>query len=84
MRKGMAYAGSDPYYRRMSPRTIAVAIAALAFSVTAHAQWLTDRTPGIPRLADGQPISRRRRRARPMANLTSPESGSRRPTLLTY
>ena len=55
MRKGMAYAGFDPYYRRMSPRTIAVAIAALAFSVTAHAQWLTDRTPGIPRLADGQP-----------------------------
>jgi len=39
----------------MSPRTFAIAIAALAFSVAAHAQWLTDRTAGIPRLPDGKP-----------------------------
>lgn len=39
----------------MSPNTFAAAIAAFAFSVAAHAQWVTDRTPGIPRLADGKP-----------------------------
>jgi hypothetical protein len=39
----------------VSPRTIAIAVAAFAFSTAALAQWLTDRTPGIPRLADGKP-----------------------------
>ena len=39
----------------MSPGTIVIAVAAFAFSTAAHAQWLTDRTPGIPRLADGKP-----------------------------
>jgi hypothetical protein len=39
----------------MSIATIAMGIALFACSVTAHAQWLTDRTPGIPRLADGKP-----------------------------
>ena len=34
--------------------TIAPGIALFACSVAAHAQWLTDRTPGIPRLADGK------------------------------
>jgi hypothetical protein len=37
------------------PRSIALAIVAVTFSVAAHAQWLTDRTPGIPRLPDGKP-----------------------------
>jgi hypothetical protein len=39
----------------MSRTTIAVGIALFACSLTAHAQWLTDRTPGVPRLADGKP-----------------------------
>ncbi|MGH8240789.1 MAG: hypothetical protein ACREXP_27755 [Steroidobacteraceae bacterium] len=39
----------------MSITTAAMGIALLVCSVTAHAQWLTDRTPGIPRLADGKP-----------------------------
>lgn len=39
----------------MSIATIAMGIALFACSVTAQAQWLTDRTPGIPRLADGKP-----------------------------
>jgi hypothetical protein len=39
----------------VSPGTIVIAVAAFAFSTAAHAQWLTDRTPGIPRLADGKP-----------------------------
>jgi len=39
----------------MSITTIVTGIALLACSVAAHAQWLTDRTPGIPRLADGKP-----------------------------
>lgn len=32
-----------------------MATAAFALSATAQAQWVTDRTPGIPRLADGKP-----------------------------
>lgn len=39
----------------MSTRTIAVTVAALAFSAAAHAQWINERTPNIPRLADGKP-----------------------------
>jgi hypothetical protein len=39
----------------MSITTAITGIALLACSVTAHAQWLTDRIPGIPRLADGKP-----------------------------
>ena len=39
----------------MSTRTIAVTLAALAFSTAVHAQWLNERTPNIPRLADGKP-----------------------------
>ncbi len=39
----------------MSIATIAIGIALFACSLTAHAQWLTERTPGIPRLADGKP-----------------------------
>ena len=39
----------------MSITTIAMGIALLTCSVAAHAQWLTERTPGIPRLADGKP-----------------------------
>lgn len=38
----------------MSITTTAMGIALFACSVAAHAQWLTDRTPGIPRLADGK------------------------------
>ena len=30
-------------------------VAALALSTTAHAQWINERTPNIPRLADGKP-----------------------------
>src|SRR5262245_31797183 len=38
----------------MNKFTCVIAIAACAFSATtAQAQWLTERTPGIPRLADG-------------------------------
>ena len=32
-----------------------MAMAALALSTAAQAQWVTDRTPDIPRLADGKP-----------------------------
>ena len=39
----------------MSTRTIVLATAAFAFSMTVHAQWLNERTPGIPRTADGKP-----------------------------
>jgi hypothetical protein len=39
----------------MSTTTIAVAIAALVLSTAAQAQWINERTPGIPRLADGTP-----------------------------
>jgi hypothetical protein len=39
----------------MSTGTIFVALAALAFGTAAQAQWVTERTPGIPRLADGKP-----------------------------
>jgi len=39
----------------MSTRTIAIAMAAFALSTAAHAQWVTERTPNIPRLADGTP-----------------------------
>jgi hypothetical protein len=39
----------------MSMTTIAMGIALFACSVAANAQWLTDRTPGIPRLPDGKP-----------------------------
>lgn len=39
----------------MSPGTIAIAIAAFALSTAAQAQWTTERTPNIPRLADGKP-----------------------------
>jgi hypothetical protein len=39
----------------MSTRTIAVTLAAFAFSTAVHAQWLNERTPNIPRLADGKP-----------------------------
>jgi hypothetical protein len=34
---------------------MAMAIAALALSTASHAQWINERTAGIPRLADGQP-----------------------------
>ncbi|HEY7638777.1 MAG TPA: hypothetical protein VH814_03550 [Steroidobacteraceae bacterium] len=34
---------------------IAIAMAAFALSAAAQAQWVTERTPGIPRLADGKP-----------------------------
>ncbi len=40
---------------KMFPRRVAVACGiAVAVSVVAHAQWLTHRTPGVPRLADGR------------------------------
>ncbi|HEX4973267.1 MAG TPA: hypothetical protein VFV69_19650 [Steroidobacteraceae bacterium] len=39
----------------MSTRTIAIAIAAFGLSTAAPAQWVTERTPNIPRLADGKP-----------------------------
>lgn len=35
--------------------TIALGLAAFAFGVAAQAQWVNERTPGIPRLADGKP-----------------------------
>ena len=34
----------------MSTRTIAMALAAFALSTAAHAQWVTERTPNIPRV----------------------------------
>ncbi len=39
----------------MRTRTVAMTLAILAFSTPGHAQWLNERTPGIPRLADGKP-----------------------------
>ena len=39
----------------MRTRTIAMALATFAFSTAPHAQWLNERTPGIPRSADGKP-----------------------------
>lgn len=39
----------------MNIRMIALVIATVAFSAAGHAQWLNERTPGIPRLADGKP-----------------------------
>ena len=39
----------------MSTRTIAIAIAAFGLSTAAPAQWVTERTSNIPRLADGKP-----------------------------
>lgn len=39
----------------MSTRTIAMTVAAFALGTTAHAQWVNERTPNIPRLADGKP-----------------------------
>lgn len=39
----------------MNTRMIALVIATVAFSAAGHAQWLNERTPGIPRLADGKP-----------------------------
>jgi hypothetical protein len=39
----------------MRTRTIALALTTFAFSSVGHAQWLNERTPGIPRLADGKP-----------------------------
>lgn len=39
----------------MSTGTIALGVAALALGTAAQAQWVTERTPNIPRLADGQP-----------------------------
>ena len=39
----------------MSIATIVMGVALFACSFTAHAQWLADRTPGIPRLPDGEP-----------------------------
>jgi len=39
----------------MSTRTSAFALAAFALSTAAHAQWIAERTPNIPRLADGKP-----------------------------
>ncbi len=43
------------YHRAMRITTIATALATLAFSTAVQAQWLNERTPGIPRLADGNP-----------------------------
>jgi hypothetical protein len=42
------------YCVAMSRTTIAMGLVMLACSVAADAKWLTDRTPGIPRLADGK------------------------------
>ncbi len=39
----------------MNTRTIAMAIAVFALSTAAQAQWLNERTHGIPRLPDGKP-----------------------------
>ncbi|HKS57223.1 MAG TPA: hypothetical protein VJS12_18150 [Steroidobacteraceae bacterium] len=39
----------------MSRRTIVLLLAAFALSTAVHAQWINERTPNIPRLADGQP-----------------------------
>lgn len=39
----------------MSTRAFVAAVALFACSVAAHAQWLNERTPGIPRTADGKP-----------------------------
>ena len=39
----------------MSTRTVALSVAAFALSSAAQAQWVTERTPNIPRLADGKP-----------------------------
>lgn len=39
----------------MRTSTIAIALATLAFGTSVQAQWLNERTPGIPRLADGKP-----------------------------
>lgn len=39
----------------MSPKALAMAIATFTLSTAASAQWVNERTPGIPRLADGSP-----------------------------
>ena len=39
----------------MNARTVALAVATFLLSVAAQAQWLNERTPGIPRHADGTP-----------------------------
>jgi hypothetical protein len=39
----------------MNTRTLVMAIATFAFSTAAQAQWVNERPPGIPRLADGKP-----------------------------
>ena len=45
-----------------------VAAIVIFLSAPLGAQWLTYRTPGLPRLADGKPIWLRPRRARPKAS----------------